>query len=117
VLDDRTRLIVGVVTRRDLLDPEKPGAQTVGRTVKHPPKVVYDDVTLRAAADHMVNHDIGRLPVVRRDRPGEVVGMITRSDILGAHRRRLKEHEPEDPSIRLRYPSRDEDGEPATAAS
>jgi hypothetical protein len=37
----------------------------------------------------MVNHDIGRLPVVTRNAPGRVVGMITRSDVLGAHRKRL----------------------------
>ena len=53
------------------------------------PRVVYDDSTLRDAADHMVNHDIGRLPVVKRGEPGRVVGMLTRSDILGAHRKRL----------------------------
>ena len=53
------------------------------------PRVVYDDSTLRDAADHMVNHDIGRLPVVTRAEPGKVVGMLTRSDVLGAHRNRL----------------------------
>ena len=37
----------------------------------------------------MVNHDIGRLPVVTRAEPGKVVGMLTRSDVLGAHRNRL----------------------------
>ena len=55
------------------------------------PVVVYADSTLRDAADHMVNHDIGRLPVIERGKPGKVVGFITRSDLLSAHRRRLGE--------------------------
>lgn len=89
VLDAQTGLLVGVVTRRTLLSPDQPGDQTVGRLIAQPPRVVYDDCTLREAADHMVNHDIGRLPVVQRSAPGKVVGMVTRSDLLGAHRRRL----------------------------
>ena len=44
----------------------------------------------------MVNHDIGRLPVLDRA-TRRVVGMITRSDLLKAHRRRLREtHEAEE---------------------
>jgi CBS domain-containing protein len=39
----------------------------------------------------MVNHDVGRLPVIERTHPGRLVGMITRSDLLSAQRRRLDE--------------------------
>jgi chloride channel protein, CIC family len=35
----------------------------------------------------MTNHDVGWLPVVRRENPGKVVGIITRSDLLMAQRR------------------------------
>ena len=51
---------------------------------------MYDDCTLRDAADHMVNHDIGRLPVIDRE-TRRVIAMITRSDLLAAHRQRLRE--------------------------
>jgi predicted transcriptional regulator len=81
---------VGVLTRRDLLDERHDPESHVGALVHRPPSLVYDDRTLRDAADHMVNHDIGRLPVVSRQAPGVVIGMITRSDLLGAHRRRLE---------------------------
>ncbi len=54
--------------------------------------VVYPDSTLRQAADHMVNHDVGRLPVISRVEPGRLVGILTRSDLLGAHRKRLEIH-------------------------
>jgi CBS-domain-containing membrane protein len=52
---------------------------------------------VRQAADHLVNHDIGRLPVVRRDQPGRVVGIVTRSDILSAFRHRATELQPQSP--------------------
>jgi CBS domain-containing protein len=89
VLDPQSRLLVGVLTRRDLLNPSHDANAQVRTLIRRAPSVVYDDLTLRDAADHMVNHDIGRLPVTRRERPGEVVGMITRSDLLRAHRKRL----------------------------
>jgi CBS domain-containing protein len=89
ILDSQSQLIVGVITRRDLLDPEKAGSKRLSEMLNGFPRIVYDDSTLRDAADHMVNHDIGRLPVVKRGAPGKVVGILTRSDILGAHRKRL----------------------------
>jgi len=90
VVDSRGQL-VGVVTRRDLLDPEHPGTQRVGALVRRPAAVAFEDSTLREAADHMVREGVGRLPVVSRDDPGRVIGMLTRSDLLSAHKRRLEE--------------------------
>lgn len=49
----------------------------------------FDDCSLHSAADHMVQEGVGRLPVVSRDAPARVVGIVTRSDLLAAHRRRL----------------------------
>jgi predicted transcriptional regulator len=51
--------------------------------------VVYEDSSLRDAADHMVTEEVGRLPVISRDGNLEVVGIISRSDLLTAHRPRL----------------------------
>ncbi|HVE83017.1 MAG TPA: chloride channel protein, partial [Myxococcales bacterium] len=83
-------LLIGVVTRRDLLDGSPPPEQKVRQLVRRPPAVVFEDSSLREAADHMVREGVGRLPVVRRDEPGRVVGIITRSDLLAAHARRLE---------------------------
>ena len=55
--------------------------------------VIYDDDTARAAADHMVLEDVGRLVVVARDAPRRVIGMVSRSDLVGAHANRLAAHE------------------------
>ncbi len=82
--------LVGVLTRRNILDAMVSGEKLMGELVHRPPVIVYPDATLRDAADHMANHDIGRLPVIDRQ-TRKVVGMVTRSDLLAAHRRRLKE--------------------------
>jgi CBS domain-containing protein len=79
-----------VVTRRYLLDPDEPAEKRVLELVRRAPTVVYADASLRDAADHMVNHDIGRLPVIDRE-TRRVIAMITRSDLLAAHRHRLRE--------------------------
>jgi chloride channel protein, CIC family len=88
VVDDAGR-VVGVVTRKDLAEGSMPDEATVRRTIKRPPVVIYADNTLREAADHMVHERVGRLPVVTRDRPASVIGMISRSDLLTAHEPRL----------------------------
>jgi CBS domain-containing protein len=80
--------LLGILTRRDLLNPAHRPEQSLGELIHRPPVIVYPDVTLRDAADHMANHDIGRLPVIDRN-TARIIGMITRSDVLSAHRRKL----------------------------
>ncbi len=87
VLDDNG-VLAGVLTRKRLLAREVAVSARVGSLINRPPVVVYHDCTLREAADHMVRHDIGRLPVLDR-RTRKLVGFITRSDLLRAHRKRL----------------------------
>ncbi len=89
-------VLVGVLTRRDLLAHAQQDAQ-VGDLVAQLPKFVYSDCTVRQAAEHMVNHDVGRLPVVSRE-SNRIVGIITRSDILSSYRTRIEEQVREAPS-------------------
>lgn len=89
---DAEGLLVGVVTRRDLLagpDLGFDGLRRVRDVVRRAPAVVYGDSTLRDAADLMVTQGIGRLPVVERAEPRRVVGILSRSDLLAAHASRL----------------------------
>ena len=81
--------LVGVVTRRDLLDLETEMTACVGDLVRRPPVVIYDDSSARDAADHMVHERVGRLPVVSRHDQRRVIGIVSRSDLLEAHERRL----------------------------
>jgi len=88
IVDAAGRLI-GVLTRRDFMDrsPDTP----LRALIRRPPSVVFPDMSLRDAADHMVREDVGRLPVVDRDDPTKLFGIITRSDLLKVHARRLEE--------------------------
>jgi CIC family chloride channel protein len=81
--------LAGVVTRRDLMDQAGDESVTIASLIKRGAVVVYEDNTLREAADHMVRTGVGRLPVVAREAPQKVVGIISRSDLLSAHEDRL----------------------------
>ena len=88
IVDNAGRLI-GVLTRRDFID--QPPDKRLRELIRRPPSVVFLDMSLRDAADHMVLEDVGRLPVVDRADPSRLVGIITRSDLLKVHAKRLQE--------------------------
>jgi H+/Cl- antiporter ClcA/CBS domain-containing protein len=80
-------VLIGVVTRRDLM---KGGGDTVRALVKKKPITMRVDASLREAADLMTREQIGRIPVIDK---GKLVGIVTRSDLLNAHRERIhREH-------------------------
>ena len=103
VLDEGSSL-VGVVTRRDLIDggADNAAGRRVRDVLRRPPAVAFADGSLREAADHMVRENVGRLPVVERAQPGRVIGILTRSDLLTAHHRRLDEESTLERSLRSR---------------
>ena len=82
--------IRGVLTRRDLLDPLIPAGTLAGSLVRRPPIVAFEHNTLREAADHMVGAGVGRLLVVSPEDPSRLLGILTRSDLLDAHARRIR---------------------------
>jgi len=93
---DAHGLLLGVVTRRDVYASEHSRDTPVRRIIRRSPAVAYPDNTLREAADHMVRERVGRLPVVDREHPRRVIGIVSRSDLLAAHEPRLAAaHEPE----------------------
>jgi H+/Cl- antiporter ClcA len=99
LVDSEGRL-TGIVTRRNLLDPAVPEETPLSRLASRPAITVPEDATLRDAADQMIKEGIGRLPIL--DRKGQLVGIITRSDLLAAHQSRLSEHEERERTIRPR---------------
>ncbi|RYG27197.1 CBS domain-containing protein [bacterium] len=104
VVDAEGRL-AGVVTRRNLLDPAIPEETLLSSLIRRPAVTLGEEATLRDAADRMIKEGIGRLPIL--DRNGEMVGIITRSDLLSAHQTRLTEHEERERTIRPRKLLRD----------
>jgi H+/Cl- antiporter ClcA/predicted transcriptional regulator len=98
---NRQGVLVGVLTRRDLLNPTVPGIKHISDLLVRTVKYIYEDATVRQAADHLVNHGIGRLPVVSRAAPHRLMGIITRSDILSVYRRQIIESRRDQPNIEL----------------
>jgi len=77
----------GILTRRKLLDPTLKDRAII-ELIERPALTIQPSRSLRDAADLMVTHDVGRLAVVDS---GELVGILTRGDVLSAHRKRLHE--------------------------
>jgi len=82
--------LVGVVTRRDVARNLDPAAR-VADLATMPAVSISEDGTLREAADLMTLAGVGRLPVVARGDAGRTIGILSRSDLLSAHLRRLEE--------------------------
>src|SRR5690606_36521534 len=86
VVDAHQRL-VGVVTRTDLhealdrgIAPDDP--RTLASIAQAAPQVVYPDEPLRVVMERMATTGLTRFPVVARDDPHRLVGLITMSDLL-----------------------------------
>jgi CBS domain-containing protein len=87
--------LVGVLSEADLLEKEallaggferlraqgRRDAVTTGEACSRPARVTHPEATLQMAAREMLDHQIARLVVVDR---GDVVGIVTRHDVLRA---------------------------------
>jgi CBS domain-containing protein len=65
-----------------------PSSTAIDVGVRHP-VTIHADELLSAAADRMIRHSIGRLPVVDRSAEPKLVGLVTRRAILEAKRRQM----------------------------
>jgi CIC family chloride channel protein len=96
---DAKGVLVGVLTKRDLRESQASGDTRLADLVRLPVKYVYEDTTLRQVTDHMLNHNIGRMPVMSRDPKPRLVGFLTPSDVIAAQRLYLEESRTEPPTI------------------
>ena len=67
------------------LDGEVAGNLTVAEIATRDIITVYPDQTVGHALRHMAPRDISRLPVVSRENPRKLVGMVRRNDIVRAY--------------------------------
>jgi len=95
------------VTRRDMLDAALGGAgadETVGDIMVRA-IVAYPDETLRAVANRMADLHVSRLPVVDRDDPARIRGLVTLVDLLAGRRKDVHEERHSERILRLRVRS------------
>jgi predicted transcriptional regulator len=90
-VQDRDGNLAGVITRREIFNTTEPEHSQLRTIMKRAPAIVFESNSLREAADHMIAEGVGRLPVVAQDDTRKVVGWLTRSDLLSAHRQRLED--------------------------
>jgi CBS domain-containing protein len=85
VTDDSGQL-VGMVSRSDL--PGYDLREALGWLVvadvmnSGAPLVAYPEESLRDAGERMIQVGVGQLPVVSPEKPGQVIGILSRSDVL-----------------------------------
>ena len=118
-LVDQQGRLAGIVTRQDVLRALKKGATSstplleIGARnliVTYPDELVY-----QAAAKLVMNH-IGRLPVVSRSDPKQLVGYLGRGEVIAARMREFTEEESRERLFNLHWPwsSSGEGGETPT---
>jgi CBS domain-containing protein len=89
-----------IITRGDVLralDREPSGVASVLESGSSKLVVTYPDETLSEATDKMLRHDIGRLPVVDRANPKQIVGYLGRPNVMAARLRRMEEEHVREP--------------------
>jgi H+/Cl- antiporter ClcA len=104
IIDGGERL-AGVIAWSDILAARESEAPVAAVDLARRPIVAYADETLRAAADRMAAANHGVLPVVDRDQPARLVGMINHFDLLAAHARLLIEERHRERPLSLRRPT------------
>jgi H+/Cl- antiporter ClcA len=105
---DSTKNLLGVVTRKDLYKLlEKSGVTSepyhLIDLIKHNPVVAYADEPLKAVVYRMAEANLTRLPVVERDNPKSLVGMVSLTDLLKARVRNLEEERHRERVLQLHF--------------
>jgi CIC family chloride channel protein len=92
VLNSKDEL-VGILTQEDIRKALKEGRYKTkaGEIDTEQMIIAYPDEGLHDVLERMAIHGIGRLPVVDRKNEKLLVGFITRSDIIKAHRKKVEE--------------------------
>jgi chloride channel protein, CIC family len=77
--------LIGILTIRDVENARNQGALTAGEACTRSPAVAYPDEPLNLALQRMSRRDVGRLPVVVRENPRKLAGILRRADIIHAY--------------------------------
>jgi H+/Cl- antiporter ClcA/CBS domain-containing protein len=83
----------GVVTRRSLFRANSQGDGTtpLKELMREPVAVTHGDQTLRYVAELMSQAEVNRMPVVDRDDPTKVIGIVSLTQLLAARQRDQQE--------------------------
>ncbi len=95
LLMDAEDQLAGIITRGDVVRAMQNGGREKAITVLEAGKrdliVAHSDELLNDAVAKLLKHDIGRLPVVSRSNPRQVVGYLGRTNVVEARSKHLDE--------------------------
>ncbi|MDY6834020.1 MAG: chloride channel protein [Chloroflexota bacterium] len=97
VVDEYGQLF-GIVTLHDIerfIDPRNPN-MTVADIATKTPIVAYPDQSVHDAIRQLGGQEVGRIPVVDRDNPKKLLGVLRRYDIIKAYTRALANQKEQD---------------------
>jgi len=80
--------LIGIFTLQDLDRAQNDAnsvAKTVGQVCTRDLLLAYPDETIDLALRRLSERDLGRMPVVARDNPRQLLGMLRRNDIVRAY--------------------------------
>ncbi len=79
--------LLGIVTFDDLrkVPEERQDEITVGEVAVKEVIVAYPDENMKQVMDRLYQNNIGRLPVVERESPKKLLGIVTRTDAISAY--------------------------------
>jgi len=98
LIADTQGQLVGIITRGDVLRALETNPETSVLEAGNDELVVtYPDESLHDAVAKMVRNDIGRLPVVNRADPGQLLGYLGRRAVFQARLRRLDDEHQRQP--------------------
>jgi CBS domain-containing protein len=100
----KKKKLIGIITRKDIINSghvrlsKEGGTKTSSKVesiMRTPPIVITPDKSIDEAAEMMIKFDIGRLPVVnhpvyikkepQRAREADLIGIVSREDVLGSY--------------------------------
>jgi H+/Cl- antiporter ClcA len=101
VLDERGAL-AGVLAWSDVVLAQQSDSDATALELAHEALVARPDETLRDAADRMIASGYGVLPVLDREEPERLLGLVNQFDLLKAHERILVEERHRERPLGLR---------------
>ncbi|MBX3066579.1 MAG: chloride channel protein [Anaerolineae bacterium] len=93
---DQEGLLAGVITRGDVLralEQSDLATLTVLDAGTSDVLLTYPDELVHDALTRMLQNDVGRLPVVSRQNPRQIIGYLGRGDVLEARLRRINDEQ------------------------
>lgn len=98
---DKNKKLTGVIARRDIFEYQGDSLKPISDLIQRKPVIVAEDDSIRTAVDFLAHERIGRLAVVKDKHSNQLVGMITRSDILAAYAHLAKENKQSQRTLRF----------------